>query len=174
MDLKILRKEMKEKRLELDSDKYSHYNLLINNKIINSKIYDSSKVVYCYCSVNNEVDLTDTIKDCLKKGKIVALPKVDKDTMDFYVISDLNDVEEGYFGIKEPVSKIVAPKADLIIVPGLAFTKAGKRIGYGGGFYDNYLENSSSYTIGVGFDFQIFEDLKQHAKDVKLDEVITN
>lgn len=166
---------MKEKRMQLDARKYFDYNLIINNKIINSKIYGSSKVVYCYCSVNKEVDLTGVIEDCFKKNKTVALPRVvNKETMEFFTISDINDVKEGYFGIREPVSNVAAPKADCIIVPGLAFTRDGKRIGYGGGFYDKYLEQSPSYTIGVGFDFQIVNDLKQHPKDIKLDEIITN
>ena len=49
MDLNILRKEIKQKRLSLDYQKFELYNLEINNTIINSKIYNSSKVVYCYC-----------------------------------------------------------------------------------------------------------------------------
>ena len=121
MDLNILRKEIKQKRLSLDYQKFELYNLEINNTIINSKIYNSSKVVYCYCSVNN-----------------------------------------------------IAPKPDIVIVPGLAFTKEGKRIGYGAGFYDRYLKNIDTYKIGVGFNFQIVDELKQHENDINLDTIITN
>ena len=83
MDLNILRKEIKQKRLSLDYQKFELYNLEINNTIINSKIYNSSKVVYCYCSVNNEVDMTLLMSDCLNKGKILALPKVIGNDMTF-------------------------------------------------------------------------------------------
>lgn len=174
MDLNILRKEIKQKRLSLDYQKFEPYNLEINNTIINSEIYNSSKVVYCYCSVNNEVDMTMLMSDCLNKGKILALPKVIGNDMTFYIITDFNQLQKGYMKIPEPVTDNIAPKPDIVIVPGLAFTKEGKRIGYGAGFYDRYLKNIDTYKIGVGFNFQIVDELKQHENDINLDTIITN
>lgn len=174
MDLNILRKEIKKKRLSLDYQKFELYNLEINNKIINSEIYNSSKVVYCYCSVNNEVDMSVLMLDCLNKNKTLALPKVIGNDMMFYTITDFKQLKSGYMKIPEPIVENIAPKPDIVIVPGLAFTKEGKRIGYGAGFYDRYLKNISAYKIGVGFDFQIVNELKQHENDIKLDTIITN
>ena len=67
-----------------------------------------------------------------------------------------------------------APKGDLIIVPGVAFSKKGERLGYGGGFYDRFLEHHKVYTIGVAYDFQIMNSLPTEEHDRKLNEIITN
>ena len=92
----------------------------------------------------------------------------------FYTITDFNQLKKGYMKIPEPVTDNIAPKPDIVIVPGLAFTKEGKRIGYGAGFYDRYLKNIDTYKIGVGFNFQIVDELKQHENDINLDTIITN
>lgn len=174
MDTKSLRREVKKQRINLELEQFNAYNSSINKKIINSEIFNSSKVIYCYCSVNNEVDLTETIFAALNQNKIVALPKTIGNEMIFVEISSLDDLVTGQFNIREPRENKKAADADLIFVPGLAFTKEGKRIGYGGGYYDKYLSMHNCHTVGVAFDFQIFDDLETKDHDVILDEIITN
>ena len=110
--------------------------------------------------------------DAVRKGKIIASPKVLGDEMSFYTISDLKQLSVGAYGIQEPVSNILAPAADLIIVPGVAFTKKGNRLGYGGGYYDKYLASNPTYTIGAAYDFQIVDYIEINKFDVKLKEII--
>lgn len=70
---------------------------------------------------------------------------------------------------------IIAP-VDLVLVPGLAFTRDGARLGRGGGFFDRFLPHRAALAgkIGVGFDFQIVESLPLETHDVKLDVVVTD
>lgn len=171
---KELRKTMIFKRKVMSNDEVITKSSIICDKIIDSDIYKKSKVVYLYCSVNNEVDLNKVINDAYSKGKTVAFPKVEGENMNFYVTSSKDDLVPGYFNIPEPNATYPAPKADLIIVPGTVFTKEGKRIGYGGGFYDRFLSQNKVYSIGVCYDFQLMDDLYTQAHDQILNEIIFN
>ncbi len=147
---------------------------LICNKILTNSCYIKSKVVYVYCSVNREVSLEILIQDALKNNKIVAFPKVEGDDIFFYSVLSPEELKPGFFNIPEPVAAAPAPKGDLVLVPGVAFTKKGERLGYGGGFYDRFLTKNEIYSIGVGYDFQIVEMLPMEKHDRILNEIIYN
>lgn len=102
--------------------------------------------------------------------------------MSFYMVRSLDELNCGSFNIKEPDMTKEYTQADgraLMIVPGLAFSDTGYRIGYGKGFYDRYL---SSFTkrdtvmaVGVGYDFQLLSNMTfEDEYDVPLDGVITD
>lgn len=147
---------------------------IICDKIIDCERYKNSNVIYLYCSANNEVDLDKLIDDAYSKGKIVAFPKVEGNEIYFYSVVSKNDLKPGYFNIPEPDITNPAPAPDLIIVPGTVFTKDGKRLGYGGGFYDRFLSQNKVYSIGVCYDFQIVDSLQTMPHDQILNEVIYN
>ena len=111
-------------------------------------------------------------------GKKVAVPKVlDDGLMEFYYIESFDGIEIGYCKIPEPVGGTVATdKKVLILMPGLAFDRNHNRIGYGGGFYDRYLERyaDTEFTkVSLAYDFQIFDELKVEEHDKKIDAIIT-
>lgn len=171
-DKKELRKQLITKRKSMHNEEFERKSLNICNKLLNSSQYLKSKVIYCYYSVNKEVDLLPFIKQALDDKKIIAFPKVKGKDMLFYTIRHLEELEPGYFNIPEPPETTPAPKGDLIIVPGVAFSKKGERLGYGGGFYDRFLDGNSIYTIGVAFDYQIMDSLPTEEHDKQLDEII--
>lgn len=171
---KELRKLMISKRKLIPNTEVVTKSSIICDKIINNECYKKSKIVYLYYSINNEVDLNKVIEDAYLNNKIVAFPKVEGNEMNFYVAKSKEDLTPGYFNIKEPDITYPAPLPDLVIVPGTVFTKDGKRIGYGGGFYDRFLSQNKVYSIGVCFDFQLVEDLKTMPHDQILNEVIYN
>ena len=183
-DKKQLRKELVTKRKKMTDEEFSKKSLRICNRLLNNSQYLKSKVIYCYYSVNKEVDLLPFIKQALEDGKIIAFPKVKGQNMDFFEVKSLEELEPGSIVgtsslrrellIKEPPETTPAPKGDLIIVPGVAFSKKGERLGYGGGFYDRFLEHHKVYTIGVAYDFQIMNSLPTEEHDRKLNEIITN
>ena len=148
-DKKQLRKELITKRKKMTDEEFSNKSLSICNRLLNNSQYLKSKVIYCYYKV---------------KGQ----------NMDFFEVKSLEELEPGYFNIPEPPETTPAPKGDLIIVPGVAFSKKGERLGYGGGFYDRFLEHHKVYTIGVAYDFQIMNSLPTEEHDRKLNEIITN
>ena len=95
----------------------------------------------------------------------------------FYRIDNEKDIKEGYMRIKEPLpskDRLVDCNEGLIIVPGVAFDKKCNRTGYGKGFYDRYLtKHRGLIKIGLGFSFQVFDELETDSYDIPLDYVIT-
>lgn len=172
---KAIRKNIIAKRKSLNHQDFVTKSSLICKRIVESEIYNKSNVIYCYASINNEVCLDELMTDILSKGKILALPKVvDKDLI-FYQVDNLNQLESGYYNILEPIDCKEAPAPDLVITPGVAFSKAGNRLGYGGGFYDRFFAKHLSVSkLGVAFDFQILEEIPLEEHDIVLDKIIYN
>ena len=94
-----------------------------------------------------------------------------------YMDSVNKEIRE-YFNILEPNNYNLVLKEDieLMIVPGICFDQKGGRIGYGKGFYDNYLNDISPYKIGICFKEQLLinELIKLSENDIKMNEIITN
>lgn len=167
-----IRKKIISMRKSMSIQDVNNKSNIICSRIMESEIYQKSSVVYLYSSINNEVILEQLISDCLKNNKTIAFPKVKGKEIDFFTVKNIESLIAGSYGILEPVSDVVAPKADLIIVPGVAFTLDKKRLGYGGGYYDRYLEKHSAYTIGVCYDFQILPNLPTEKYDKVLNDII--
>ena len=133
--------------------------------------------VFLYMSYNREVDTYMLLSQCFMDGKKVYAPKVlSKTQMEFYCLSDENDLVSGYMGIMEPSD--VCDKAKirdgLFIMPGLAFDYDFHRIGYGGGFYDRYLSEDNTFIkAALAFDFQLLESIPYEEHDLKPDYIIT-
>ena len=127
-------------------------------------------------AIQNEVDLSLVIKDALLADKTVAVPKVvNKNGQMYFAAINKNDkFENGLYNIPEPSNTEIAPSADLILVPGVVFSTKGERIGQAGGFYDRYLRNSSCHSIGVAYDFQVFDEIPTELHDVPVNEIISN
>ena len=112
-------------------------------------------------------------------GKTFAYPRVTEDRLDLFRVTSLHELAPGAFGVREPRAKIehaVAPEAlDLILVPGVAFTADGARLGRGGGFYDRLLAWLAPRTckIGVCFDAQILPELPVETHDQRVDFLAT-
>lgn len=112
-----------------------------------------------------------------KDGKTIAVPKVFGEIMKYYAITSYDDPEDGYFGIREPkhaeLPEIIAGDG-LMILPGVAFDEERHRIGYGGGFYDRYLEaHPRMQKIAFAFEFQMFEEVPFEEFDRKPEKIIT-
>ena len=175
-----IRKAILNKRESLTSDEKEYLDNVIYEKVLNSSIYKKSKVVFIYVSFKKEVDTHRIIKDALKGGKIVAVPKViSKDKGMIAVnIKSINELKKGYFGVYEPVKidKIIEPTLiDLVIMPGVAFDKYGGRIGYGGSFYDRFLKAASEkpYKLALAYKFQIIDRVPLMEHDILFDGIIT-
>ena len=138
--------------------------------------------ILLYSAIRNEVNTDEYFAYLINKAKRIYYPRVSGNTMSFYRVRSLDELNCGSFNIKEPDMTKEYTQADgraLMIVPGLAFSDTGYRIGYGKGFYDRYL---SSFTkrdtvmaVGVGYDFQLLSGMTfEDEYDVPLDGVITD
>ena len=162
---KRLRKEIKNKE---EKDKKIFYNVLKDKKVI------QAKNILIYVSMDLEVKTKDLILEFLKNKKNVYVPKVEGNYINFYRLNSLKDLKLGKFNILEPISNILFKENDgVIIVPGLLFSKDNNRLGYGGGYYDKFLENKSLYKIGLAYSDMVVDKLEVFKYDVKMDKVIT-
>ena len=153
---------------------------IIFNKIIKNEIYINSRTIGIYMNLDSEVDTKKIIDYSIKNNKIVAIPKVVGNNLEFYQIKSLNDnFVKSPFNILEPISTkenyIDKSNIDLLIVPGICFDNEGNRIGFGKGYYDRYLNNSNIKTIGICFKEQITTKIiPTNRYDVKIDVIITD
>ena len=112
-------------------------------------------------------------------GKSFAYPRVEDGRLDLFRVDSLYELAPGAFGVREPAADpahAVSPDAlDLILVPGVAFTRDGARLGRGGGFYDRLLASFPAHVckIGVCFDSQIVAELPTESHDQHVDFIAT-
>lgn len=175
------RKIVKEKKLLLSEHEVDSYSRAVTEVLVKQDFYRDAQVIYPYLAYNTEIDTKYIIKRAWQDGKTVAVPKVLNDTdMEFYIITSFEDVELGFHGIPEPkTSETVSSKEVLMIMPGLAFDGAHNRVGYGGGFYDRYLEKKESEgvqfkKVSLAYDFQLFDNLEVEAYDIPVDTIVTS
>lgn len=165
-----LRKEMINKRKSIINKE--ELSKAIINQITNLDIYKKSKLIALYKSLNSEVDTSLLIDEALKE-KIVLLPKIVNNKIEFIEINEETEYLKSDFGVLEPLGEIYHDEIDLIIVPGVSFDKECNRLGFGMGYYDNYLKDKNIYKIGICFNEQIVDKLPHNKFDIKMDMVIT-
>jgi 5-formyltetrahydrofolate cyclo-ligase len=186
-DKSVLRKRMLKLRDSLSTEKRVKWSLEIGEKIRSSEEYKTAKIIFSYASFSSEVS-TETLNQwVLEDGKALYLPKtyVKKHEMEFYHVTDLAQLEHGYQGILEPKESLAArwtpteeiPESLLMLMPGVAFDERGNRIGYGGGYYDRYLEKYGAY-IGkkemLAFLCQKTGIIPAEESDISPDYIITD
>lgn len=133
--------------------------------------------VLAFVGTGSEPDTGGLIDELTASGCSVLLPRVEGEEIVAVGFGPGHDLVPGAFGILEPVGPAVAPTViDVAIVPGLAFTIDGRRLGQGGGFYDRYLPQlrPDCVTIGVCFREQIVETVPGEAHDRIVAKVITD
>lgn len=175
MDKKELRKAIRLKKQAMTGEDIRRRSASLVWQFQHTAQYRTAKTLYAYLPYNQEVRTEELILQALEEGKKVAVPKVYGDEMRFIYITDLEDIEEGYAGIPEPVTDgpVAEDKTALVLMPGVAFTEEGGRIGYGGGFYDRFLAAEPEHpTVALCYDFQMVETLPTEEFDVPVDLVI--
>jgi len=139
---------------------------------------DGGSPVAVYLASPDEIDLSAFIERLLSSGRMVVAPRWNGETYELAVLKglDAQNLRRGPMGIMEPVDAEIVQSAevDWWIVPGLAFTRDGRRLGYGGGWYDRLLAGApkSAVKLGVAYSFQLVEDLPAEPHDITLSAVV--
>lgn len=140
--------------------------------------YRYADVVHCYInSRSGEVDTRSLIDYMNGWGKSVIVPKLNRTTNSFYRAhfagwDSIEKNEENYWepkiGIEETYDDL-----DLIIVPVLAISLRGRRVGYGRRYYDDFLRKTYGTKIALAFEFQLFDYIESSPDDCKVDKIVT-
>ena len=149
---KLLRSRLRKKARSLDPAYCTAADLAIRELLFSLPEYQKASRIFCFVSQPTEVDTRPIILDALSKGKTIAVPRcVGNGVMNAHRIQDPEtDLAPGSYGILEPSpeSPVTDPAVlDLILVPCCSCSHDGRRLGFGGGFYDRYLEKTSAITI---------------------------
>ena len=175
MDKKELRRQIREQKRAMTEEEIVARSEALGKLFRASQLYQQAKTIYGYLPYNQEVRTVPMLEQAILDGKQVAVPKVIGDDMVFIYLTDMNQVEKGYAGIPEPIANepIATDETALVLMPGLAFDPQGHRIGYGGGFYDRFLENEPNHpTLALCYEFQMLEHLETEAHDIPVDLVL--
>jgi 5-formyltetrahydrofolate cyclo-ligase len=177
MDKKEPRRMIKEKKAALTPEQIRSYSEKVCRILIEQDFYKQAKVIFPYVAYNQEIRTETLIEDAWRQGKIVAVPKVVGENMVFLRLDSFDQLEIGYCNIPEPVSgEPVQAKQILMLMPGLAFDRDFNRIGYGGGFYDRYLDQMQDceiFKVSFAYDFQLVASLPVEEHDYKIDALVT-
>jgi 5-formyltetrahydrofolate cyclo-ligase len=162
-----IRKEVLTKMVRHKEEDRSKKSSKIAKKLFLLEEYLKAKTILFYLSFDGEVDTLRMIKDAIKQGKKVAVPVIRKEEKEMIpsLLENLDtELKSGPYGVLHPREEYIRPipldAIDLVVVPGLAFDKAGNRLGRGMGYYDRFLSRlpKDIPTIGLAFDFQVIRD----------------
>ena len=145
--------------------------------------YRRAKILLCYVSFDGEVETLPILRKALSDGKRVAVPAIvppSKRLLAVEIRDADRDLSAGHFGIPHPrvtARRVPLEKLDLVLVPGVAFDRRGRRLGRGGGYFDRFLGKvpEDVWKVGLAFDFQLVgKDLPEEKHDFPMCRVVTN
>ena len=171
---KALRKQVLQELKSLSKEEKQSMNDWLTDQFFQHPFYKEAKTIATYLSFPHEFQTAKLIEQAQKGGKTILIPKTyPQGKMDF-VLYEPEKLERNSFGLLEPQGDftILEPsQIDLIHVPGLAFNPSRYRVGYGGGYYDRYLEQFSGHSISTIYPCQI-QDFHPDSHDIPVEEVL--
>jgi 5-formyltetrahydrofolate cyclo-ligase len=147
----------------------------IEERLRNSRLLDGMADVAMYASVRNEVATAPLFSHLQKQGCRIFFPRVTPEGVEFVRVDRWASLVPATWGILEPSGgfAIGLGLMDAILIPGLAFDEAGRRLGFGQGYYDRALEAYRGKKIGLAYDFQVLEVVPSVATDLVCDWIVT-
>jgi len=147
----------------------------IVQRVIQLDKWQMAHTLLLYHALPDEVDTSELIAQAVQAGKRVLLPVVVGDDLELREYKAAENLTEGAFHIMEPTGTPFTDYAviDLAIVPGVAFTAAGQRLGRGRGYYDRLLcRLPHVYKIGICWPFQLLDAIPAEPHDIVMDAII--
>lgn len=176
-DKKELRSYIKIKRKSVENK--AEKDSLVTQNLLSLDEIKKADTVLCYISLDDEICTDEIVRVLLDSGKSVGAPYcVDNNgNMDFYYITDFDDLRIQSFGVREPViekcKKVTSFDNTIIILPGLCFDSNGNRLGYGKGYYDRFLQIHSLISVGLCYNSLIVKKAPTDMYDKKADIIVT-
>ncbi|MGI0072579.1 MAG: 5-formyltetrahydrofolate cyclo-ligase [Nitrosotalea sp.] len=169
-----LRKQLLDQRESLSLDFIRIASSKIQENLRKIDYYRSAKSIGAYFAIGSEVRTQDVLQEILNAGKELSLPRVEKKDLVFKKISDFSDLEVGNFSVMQPKERCeTVKKLDVVLIPAIALTGEGYRLGYGFGYYDRYLHEKQSKKIALSYLKQVVKSFPHDGHDVRMDCIVT-
>ena len=171
-----LRSQMRARKRAMTQEQIEKASIRLGEKFAACPQYLAAATVYGYMPYNQEVRTVPMLERALLDGKQVAVPKIYGKNMRFILVTDFTQMALNEWGIPEPVADgpVAEDPRALVIMPGMAFTAGGDRMGYGGGFYDRFLAAEPDHpTVALCYDFQLVDNIPTEEFDIPVDLVLT-
>jgi 5-formyltetrahydrofolate cyclo-ligase len=177
-DKKTIRARVRAVRDALSNDERERASAAIAERVLSLPELDGVGTAMVFASFGTEVDTRPIVEGLDRRGVRIAMPRVEGLDIVTVVFRPGDPMTTAAFGMPEPAGGDVVDPAEieLVITPGLAFDRAGHRIGYGGGFYDRFFTSAREDVrrIAVGFSVQVLDEGLPHgAFDVPVDVIVT-
>ena len=179
MEKDTLRREIKAKVAKLSGREISKDNKAINSHICVSRLFLEGKVIMGYLAQGKEVNIDTSLQQAINSGKIVCVPRVleENGQMEIVRLTALKNLGKDRYGIRIPQApyEVIDPsEVDLVLVPAVAYTAQGNRMGRGGGYYDRFLPRcTKAVPMGVAFESQVVEEMPVNAHDQNVRYLVT-
>ncbi len=177
-----LRRRVQEERDALTPEAREARSELVLKRLWSLREFGGAGTVFFFISFRSEVDTVPMIRRALGEGKRVLLPYTIPDNREMVASEVLDfdaDLELGNYDIMEPREESVRPvlpgDIDVIVMPGVAFDRDGRRLGYGGGYYDRFLDRCEPRCLRVApcFDLQVVEEVPSADHDHRVHVIVT-
>ena len=175
-----LRKRIKASRNALNETERTSYSVQICNRLLEQLWYANTDTILVYSAIQSEVDLALFCRHAKQSGKALYFPKVFGEEMEFFRVDDATQLHKGAFSVMEPnIEEFALQPYQLdigapVLVPGVAFSKRGERIGYGKGYYDRYIAaHPKLFPVGVCFSCQLLDEIPAEPQDIAMRQVVT-
>lgn len=181
MDKKELRKKYKALRQTLSAKEIEERSLAIANQLVQMPIWEKLYYhLFLTIAEQNEIDTEYILQVLAGKDKEIVISKCEFSSLGMihYLLTDNTKIKKNSYNVPEPIDGLEVPdaKIDVVFVPLLAYDKVGNRVGYGKGFYDNFLSKCKPETLKIGLSFfapeEVIDGISEN--DVKLDYCVTH
>ena len=159
---------------------------IIQRALCALEAYQRAATLGWYLHIRSEVHTQDIVQGILGGRQRIGVPccqgKGEERTLTFWALDDFSQLAPGRWGILEPLLSVRADSRrqlhpaediDLVVVPGVAFTEHGARLGNGAGYYDRFLSETNALRVAVAFECQIRPDLPTEPHDISMDIIVT-
>ncbi|MBR6918252.1 MAG: 5-formyltetrahydrofolate cyclo-ligase [Clostridia bacterium] len=171
----------REKRAMLDKEEKARRDGAVCRAAVSLASYRYAKYVLMYAPTDDEIDVMPIAADALARGKKVAFPRChpDERTMDYHIITSLDDLSSGAFGLREPDESLpvfddAGGASSVCFVPGLVYDNKGYRLGYGKGYYDRYLSSFKGNIVGIVYNDFVVPEVPRGRFDISIKILLTD
>lgn len=176
-----LREAVLRRRGALPEEERASLGHRILGKVLDLPAYGRSNVVLAYASFGTELPTDRFLRRVLHDGKVLLLPRVEREGLHLHEVRDpARDLAPGTWGIREPIPDrcpLTGPESvDFALIPGVAFDRRARRLGYGGGYYDRLLAGvlpEGVLLVSGAFEVQMVDEVPVGPHDVPVDAVVT-